>query len=238
MAAGLAPGANADYLDAHFAMDLTLWRHLTVLDWMAPWIRGRVLEWGCQHALDSCVYRMRFGDTVELFGCDVIDPKAYRAFHQYCGLEYAELRHPFLLPYGDDTFDVVTSNGVLEHVPQDARSIGEIHRVLKPGGMFVIACLPNRASYTEAIQRWTGNLAHDRLYTVRSTRSMLRAAGFDVLDHGYYFLVPTMLNGYSPRIKAAYQQAQWPVKGVNWVLERLWPINRLASNLMVLARKR
>jgi SAM-dependent methyltransferase len=231
-------GANADYLDAHFAMDLTLWRHLAVLDWMAPWIRGRVLEWGCHYALDSCVYRIRFGDAVDLFGCDVVDLGAYRPFHRFSGLRYTELRHPFLLPYEDGTFDVVTSNGVLEHVPQEVESLGEIHRVLKPGGMFLIACLPNRASYTEAIQRWLGNTAHDRLYTLKSTRTMLREAEFEVLDHAYFFLVPTMLNGFSPRIKAVYQKTHRLIKAVNSVLDRLSPINRLASNLMLLARKR
>jgi SAM-dependent methyltransferase len=230
-------GADAEYLDAHFAMDLTIRRHLDVLDWISPWIRGRVLEWGCHHALDSCVYRIRFGEAVDLVGCDFVDPGAYPPFHHFSGLRYTQLTHPFLLPYEDGAFDVVTSNGVLEHVSHDVESVGEIHRVLKPGGMFLIACLPNRASYTEAIQRWRGNIAHDRLYTVRSTRRMLRQAGFEVLDHAYFFLLPTMLNGFSPRIKDVYQQAHRLVRSVNSVLERLWPVNRLASNLMLLARK-
>lgn len=231
-------GANMEYLNSHFAMDLTLWRHLVVLDWITPWIRGKVLEWGCQHALDSCIYRIRFGETIDLFGCDIVPPGAYLPFHQFSGLKYTELHHPYLLPYEDAQFDVVTSNGVLEHVPQDVESIGEVHRVLKPGGMFVITCLPNLASYTEAIQRHRGGTAHDRLYTVKSTRKMLNQAGFDVLDHAYYFLLPTMLNGFSPRIKSAYQRAHRIVRTANSVLERLWPINRIASNLMLLARKR
>jgi SAM-dependent methyltransferase len=238
MAARGHAGANADYLDAHFAMDLSLRRHLAVVDWMMPWIRGRVLEWGCQHALDSCLYRLRYGDAVDLHGCDVVDPEAYMPFHRFSGLKYIPLGHPFLLPFDDECFDVVTSNGVLEHVPEDAESVGEIYRVLKPDGMFLIACLPNRASYTEAIQRWMGNTAHDRLYTIKSTQTMLGRAGFEVLDHAYYFLLPTMLNGYSRRTKALYQQAHGFVRSANWVLERLWPINRLASNLMLLARKR
>src|SRR5262249_62057287 len=53
------------YLTSHFAMDLTLERHLRVLDRLLPYIRWRVLEWGCRHGLDSCIYRMRLGDAVE-----------------------------------------------------------------------------------------------------------------------------------------------------------------------------
>jgi len=53
-------GARLDYLSEHFAMNLTLKRHLAVIDLIALYIHGMVLEWRCQNALGSCVYRMRF----------------------------------------------------------------------------------------------------------------------------------------------------------------------------------
>ncbi len=42
------------------------------------------------------------------------------------------------LPFQDASFDLVVSAGVLHHVPDIAAAIAEIHRVLKPGGLFVI----------------------------------------------------------------------------------------------------
>lgn len=42
------------------------------------------------------------------------------------------------LPFDDDTFDVVYSNGVIHHTPNTAQVIEEIHRVLKPGGKAII----------------------------------------------------------------------------------------------------
>lgn len=39
------------------------------------------------------------------------------------------------LPFGDDSFDVIYSNGVLHHTPDTARAIREVHRVLRPGGL-------------------------------------------------------------------------------------------------------
>jgi glycosyltransferase involved in cell wall biosynthesis/ubiquinone/menaquinone biosynthesis C-methylase UbiE len=42
------------------------------------------------------------------------------------------------LPFDDDTFDIVYSNGVLHHTPNTKRAVGEIFRVLKPGGRAIV----------------------------------------------------------------------------------------------------
>ena len=42
------------------------------------------------------------------------------------------------LPFADDSFDIVYSNGVLHHSPDTERCIAEVRRVLKPGGTAVI----------------------------------------------------------------------------------------------------
>jgi ubiquinone/menaquinone biosynthesis C-methylase UbiE len=232
-------GAHLDYLDAHFSMSLTLRRRLAMIDWLASRIRptDRVLEWGCQHAVDSCLYRLRFGPEIELHGCDCVPADSYRPFYEYSRLHYAVIQHPYLLEYADGFFDVVTSNGVWEHVDYENESLREVFRVLKPGGLFLVACLPNRYSYTEAAQRRMGHTAHDRLYTMASARSQLEAAGFEVVATEYRLVVPTMLNGFPGLVKSLYQAVDGPVWLANRLLERTWPVNRLASNLMLAARK-
>jgi ubiquinone/menaquinone biosynthesis C-methylase UbiE len=42
------------------------------------------------------------------------------------------------LPFDDNTFDVVYSNGVLHHTPNTRSVVAEIRRVLKPGGKTII----------------------------------------------------------------------------------------------------
>ena len=39
------------------------------------------------------------------------------------------------LPFPDDSFDIVYSWGVLHHSPNTARAVGEVRRVLRPGGV-------------------------------------------------------------------------------------------------------
>jgi ubiquinone/menaquinone biosynthesis C-methylase UbiE len=38
------------------------------------------------------------------------------------------------LPFADQSFDVIYSNGVLHHTPDTAGAVREVHRVLRPGG--------------------------------------------------------------------------------------------------------
>jgi ubiquinone/menaquinone biosynthesis C-methylase UbiE len=42
------------------------------------------------------------------------------------------------LPFEDNRFDVVYSNGVLHHTPNTRLAVDEIHRVLKPGGRVIV----------------------------------------------------------------------------------------------------
>ena len=103
---------------------------------------------GCENLLDvGCNVGALLADCAEshphikLAGVDV-NARA---------LEKARIAVPFadiqqscghLLPFGDGEFDCVTCIEVIEHVPADLRAatLREIHRVLKPGGRFVMRC--------------------------------------------------------------------------------------------------
>lgn len=226
------------YMQSQMALDITLERRLRVTDMISPHLTGRVLEWGCHAGFDSCVYKMRFGDRLELYGCDFLDPDLYKPFYDFSGLHYSRLAHGYRLDYPDAFFEVVTSDGVLEHVPDEVHSVQEIRRILRPGGAFVVACLPNRYSYTELFHRLRRGPAHERLYTVSGARELLERHGFQVTLTRRFFMLPTMLNGVPPTIKDAYQRRQGLLWSINDVLERVWPLNQLASNLMIVARSR
>ncbi len=50
-----------------------------------------------------------------------------------------------VLPFGDNTFDFVVSDEVLEHVQDHAWAFAEIERVMKPGGINLRYFPPNSA---------------------------------------------------------------------------------------------
>lgn len=51
------------------------------------------------------------------------------------GIECIDLMQ---IPYGDESFDIVIANHVLEHVADDRRGLRELSRVLRPGGFAIL----------------------------------------------------------------------------------------------------
>jgi SAM-dependent methyltransferase len=83
--------------------------------------------------------------------------------------------------YPSASFDVVTLNHVIEHLPDALATLSECRRILKPGGMLVLYT-PNSASLGHAVFRsnWRGlePPRHLNIFGPRSIVTLLRQAGF------------------------------------------------------------
>jgi SAM-dependent methyltransferase len=86
-----------------------------------------------------------------------------------------------LLPFRSCAFDVVTALDVIEHVSDDARAIGEISRVLRPGGILV-ASVP---AYQFLWGPHDEALHHHRRYSRGEFRELIHGAGLRVERHTY-----------------------------------------------------
>src|SRR5688572_12293061 len=59
------------------------------------------------------------------------------------------------LPFPDESFDVVYSNGVLHHTPDTAGAVREIYRVLRPGGIAKVMLY-----YRHSLNYWGEMILH------------------------------------------------------------------------------
>jgi SAM-dependent methyltransferase len=127
-----------------------------------------------------------------------------KRFKEQKNLEYitADLYSPIAdikadicdLPFEENSFDVVFSNHVLEHIEDDKKAMSELYRVMKPNGMGIMQ-IPqdlNREktyedfSITDAKERTKhfGQYDHVRIYG-RDYFNRLRAVGFTVNEIDY-----------------------------------------------------
>ena len=140
---------------------------------------GKILDWGCNHAPDSCMVRAVFGDDLEIHGCDFREPDMFKEFNKAARLSYRKLSDHVHLPYEDNTFDAVIASGALEHAVFDYKSLEELYRVMKPECKLIITYLPNRLSYYEWIKE---NISkkdfHPRRYGLKEIRKLLKHNGF------------------------------------------------------------
>lgn len=151
-----------------------------------------VLDWGCGKGHISYLLR-RAG--FRLTACDVDAHADDSAFGQVTPIidEQAINVVPLLdaigLPFGDATFDIALSVGVLEHVADDAGSLRELRRVLKPEGLCVVTFLPYTLSWTQRLAHARGDRYHDHLYSRAGVSRLAAGAGFRVLrmTHGQLF---------------------------------------------------
>jgi len=113
---------------------------------------GRWLDLGCGH--DFLPAWMRATDRnlpLERWRVVGIDMDR-RAVACHSGLQHRVTGSGEQLPFGENSFDLITANMVVEHVAAPARLFAEISRVLAPGGRVIIHT-PNVHGYTTALTR-------------------------------------------------------------------------------------
>lgn len=190
---------------------------------------GRLLDWGCgwgqmtslllEAGVDAIAFDFRAG----------LEAPIREPLPHFPEIEAHLSSEPVELPFEVDSFDTVLSCGVLEHVPDPDASLDEIRRVLRPGGMFYVANLPNRFSYTERAARLLGHYYHgqlpeDRVYTARTARELLERHGFRIAELRRTHMLPLTVGGPAR-----------PIWALSSALERIPVVNFVATSLELVA---
>ncbi len=102
-----------------------------------------VLDFGCGVGFDLYVASRLVGESGRVCGIDLTEDMAKKAGENLtqAGIANFEIKHVHseTIPYDDNSFDVVISNGVINLSPCKQECFKEIYRVLKPGGRFQFA---------------------------------------------------------------------------------------------------
>lgn len=105
------------------------------------------------------------------------------------------------IPFPDETFDIVMSSEVIEHVPDPDKAIVELFRVLKKGGTLILTT-PNKSWYFaiwiantfklrpyQGLENWTGWWEMKR---------KLKAIGFNEIEMSGIHMFPFVFNWFNP----------------------------------------
>jgi SAM-dependent methyltransferase len=149
--------------------------HVATYDYALPSVSGKdVLDLGCGTGYGTAHIA---GKCASICGVDVSDEAIMYASQKYHApnLTFKTIGkigdEP--LPFADAAFDVILSFQVIEHILDTNAYLEEIHRVLKPGGIFIVAT-PDRYSRLLPGQRpW--NRFHVTEYSCSSLVKLLSA---------------------------------------------------------------
>ena len=111
---------------------------------LTPDCAGRVLDVGCGQGLFLSRVRDRFPEVTELHACDISPRLCEMASANVPEAKVTVADATTLTPYEDDYFDFVFMISSLEHMVEHATALSACRRVLKPGGVLVVA-VPNRS---------------------------------------------------------------------------------------------
>lgn len=96
----------------------------------------RILDLGCDDG-EWTLQVAKASGAREIQGIELNSLAAEKAVRKGIKVSISDLNQRF--PYADDTFDLIHTNQVIEHVPNVDHFLQEIFRVLRPGGSLVLS---------------------------------------------------------------------------------------------------
>lgn len=158
--------------------------HLATYRFAEGYVRGKkVLDYGCGSGYGSAQMAAVADDVVAVDVADDAVQYAAEKFQQD-NLHYQAIDPSKPLPFGDDSFDVVLSFQVFEHVRDTDRYLAEVRRVLVKGGTFILVT-PDRSTRLLPGQRpWNRWHVHEYGKAELGDRIKTHFANVDVFGMG------------------------------------------------------
>lgn len=173
------------------------------LDALAAEPGERILDVGIGPGLLAWELARVVGSEGTVRGIDLSDPMIAMTSERCHDMPWArfEKADATSLPFRDESFDAVVSTQVYEYVPDIAKALGEVRRVLRPGGRVwildtdwrsVVWNTRDQARMRRMLDAWDAHLHDPHLPATIATR--LRAAGLQVLRQQVIPILNTCLH--------------------------------------------
>jgi SAM-dependent methyltransferase len=213
-----------------------------VLDEFHPYLRGRVLEVGAGTGTITRKLVERYPDititALEPAENMIGELESYAALHPRVDVLRQTLENGGV-PAG--TFDAAMYLNVLEHIDDDGAELALAAAALRPGGALLVFGPAHEWLYGDLDYK----AGHYRRYSLRQLRSVVTAAGFDVVSSRYfdvfgvlpYWVVYRLLrhNDIPTTTMWAYDRLVVPTSRLLQALVRHPPVGK---NVILVARKR
>lgn len=147
-----------------------------------------VLDIGSGSGTDALICARLAGPTGRVFGLDMTAEMRNKLQTAATAARVSNIEaldgDAEAIPLPDESIDVVTSNGVLNLVPDKPRAMAEIYRVLKPGGRLQIADIALARPVAERFRQDPQLWAECVVGAVEEEKylAMLRGAGFESVE--------------------------------------------------------
>ena len=143
--------------------------------------------------------------------------------HAATGVEPLVMDAASLSALGDAQFDVVLASNVLEHFVPDAAATltSDVHRLLRPGGRFIIV----QPNFRYAYRSYFDDYTHRSVFTDVSLANLLRTRGFRVVRVMPKFMPYSMRNTRLPI-------ARWAIRAY-----LRSPVKPFAGQMLVIAER-
>lgn len=150
---------------------------------------ARILDLGCGTGIVARVLRERLGGGARITGYDLSPQMLEVARRLGPDIEWRE-GNAMSLPFEDNAFDLVLCQQMLQFVPDRIAALGEVRRVLAPGGRFLVSAWQDRSFHPlydaigSAAERQFG-ASNDKRWSFGDDvllRALLLEAGFKRID--------------------------------------------------------